>query len=109
MLLQSEAIDPGPQLQFPIQPAKCKSSWLSTTHCMCAEIRASGFSFYAVSCYFQIKDAIEEHLQHLETILHSLRGEKIVIGMDANARSTLWGSLHTDEKDAQLEALMPTI
>lgn len=41
-------------------------SQLSTSHCVCAEVQAPGFSFH-VSCYFQYSDEIERHLGHLDT------------------------------------------
>lgn len=78
-------------------------SQLSTTHCACAEVRAPGFSFYAVSCYFQYSEEIEEHLRHLAKVFRFLRGERILVGMDANARSPLWGDRKLDEKGAKLQ------
>jgi hypothetical protein len=63
---------------------------LSTAHCASAEIRASSFSFYAVSCYFQFADSISvKHLSQLEQVLGLLRGKRIIIGVDANAESPL--------------------
>lgn len=81
-------------------------SQLSTTHCVCAEVQAPGFSFYVASCYFQYSDEIEEHLRHLEKVCHSLRGKRLVIAVDANARSSLWGPQETDERGAQFEDLI---
>ncbi|CAK9834251.1 Retrovirus-related Pol polyprotein from type-1 retrotransposable element R1 (Fragment), partial [Anthophora retusa] len=81
-------------------------SQLSTAHCACVEVLAPGFSFYVVSCYFQYSDEIERHLSHLETVLRFLRGKRIILGIDANARSSLWGPQGTDERGAQFEALI---
>ena len=67
-------------------------SQLSTTHCVCAEVQAPGLSIYVVSCYFQYSDEIEGHLRHLEKVFHSLRGERLIMAVDANARLSLWGS-----------------
>lgn len=79
---------------------------LSTTHCVCAEIRAHGISFYVVSYYFQYKDKIEGHLRHLETVLRSLKGERILVTVDANARSSLWGNQGNDERGNKFEDLI---
>lgn len=81
-------------------------SQLSTTHCVCAEVQAPGFSFYVASCYFQYSDEIEEHLRHLEKVCHSLRGKRLIVAVDSNARSSLWGPQETDERGAQLEDLI---
>ena len=81
-------------------------SQLSIPHCSCAEVLAPGFMFYAVSCYFQHSDAIEKHVRHLEKILHSLRGKRRLISIDANARSSLWGPQSSDERGVQVEELI---
>ena len=59
---------------------------LSTPHCSCAEMLTLGFTFYVASCYIQQSDDIEMHLRLLERILHSLRGKRLLISIDANAR-----------------------
>lgn len=81
-------------------------SQLSTTHCVCAEVLAPGFSFYVASLYFQFSDEIEEHLRHLEVVFRSLRGKRLLVSVDANARSSLWGPQSTDDRGAQLEDLI---
>lgn len=81
-------------------------SQLSTPHCACAEVQAPGFSFYVASCYFQYSDDIEKHLKHLEMVFYSLRGKRLIVAVDANARSSLWGPQETDEKGALFEELI---
>lgn len=81
-------------------------SQLSTAHCVCAEVLAPGFSFYVVSHYFQFSDDIEEHLRHLGMVLHALRGKRVFISLDANARSSQWGRQETNERGARLERLI---
>lgn len=90
----------NPQLQL------THISQLSTTHCVCAEIQTPSISFYVVSCYFQYKDEIEIHLRHLETVLYSLRGQRFIVSVDANARSSLWGPQRTDERGNKFEDLI---
>lgn len=81
-------------------------SQLSTTHCVCAEVLAPGFSFYVVSHYFQWRDDIEEHLRHLATVLLKLRGKRVLLAVDTNASSTLWGSRVTTEEGSMVERLI---
>jgi len=69
------------------------------------EVQAPSF-FYVVSCYFQYSDEIEEHLRHLEMVFRSLRGERLIIGVDANVRSSLWDPQETDDRGAKFEALI---
>lgn len=78
-------------------------SQLSTTHCVCVEVQAPGFSFYAVSHYFQYSDDIEKHLSHLEMVLRTLRGKRVLIGTDSNARSSLWGPQATNDRGTKFE------
>lgn len=79
---------------------------ISTTHCACVEVLSPGFSFFAVSCYFQCRDDIETHLRQLDVVLHKLSGKRILVAIDANARSSLWGSPVTDGKGIKLENLI---
>jgi len=81
-------------------------SQLSNTHCVCVEVQAPSFSFYVVSCYFQYSDDIEEHLRHLEAVYHSLRGKRLLVALDANARSSLWGPQKTDGRGERLVDLI---
>ena len=81
-------------------------SQLSTTHYACAEVLAPGFSFYVASLYFQFSDEIEGHLRHLEMMFQSLRGKRLLVSVDANARSSLWGPQSTDDRGAKFEDLI---
>ncbi|CAK9834279.1 Retrovirus-related Pol polyprotein from type-1 retrotransposable element R1 (Fragment) [Anthophora retusa] len=79
---------------------------LSNTHFACAEITTAAHIFYVVSAYFQCSDHIHPYLQHLERILEELKGNKIIICIDANAKSTLWHSQITDARGEALEELI---
>ena len=78
-------------------------SQLSNSHCYSVEVLAPGFSFYVVSCYFQHRNEIEEHLRHHEIVLIALRGKRIVVSLYTNARSSLWGPESSDERGVFLE------
>ena len=47
----------------------------------------------------------EDHFRHLEKVLHSLRSERLIVAVDANAQSSLWGSHETDKRGRKFEIL----
>lgn len=78
------------------------------THCICAEITASGYQFYVISAYFQYSDNIEPYLSHLDGIIRNLRGKSIIISADANAKSHFWFSGETNDRGLLLEDFIAT-
>ncbi|CAK9816584.1 Retrovirus-related Pol polyprotein from type-1 retrotransposable element R1 (Fragment) [Anthophora quadrimaculata] len=79
---------------------------LSNTHFACAEVITATHKLYVISAYFQCSDPIEPYLKHLEYVLHELKGRKIIICIDANAKSSLWHSNQTDDRGEALEELI---
>ncbi|XP_057324640.1 uncharacterized protein LOC130667167 [Microplitis mediator] len=77
-------------------------SQLSTAHCVCAQIVGPGISLYVVLSYFQCRDEIKIDITQLEKVAQTLRGNSVLFGMDANARSIRWGP-KTNEKGEKLE------
>ena len=67
---------------------------------------APDFSFYVVSCYFQQRHEIEEHLRHLEKVLIALMGKRLLVSLEANAKSSLWGPQSSDERGVLLDELI---
>ncbi|CAH4034187.1 unnamed protein product [Pieris brassicae] len=65
---------------------------LCTSHCFVAQLGGGENTVYVVSAYFQYKDEIAPHLEHLERVLEALRGKCVVIGVDTNTHSQLWYS-----------------
>ncbi|CAK1579552.1 unnamed protein product [Parnassius mnemosyne] len=63
---------------------------LSNSHCVVCHVEKYGL--YLISAYFKYSDSIDQHLQHLETILDQLKGKRVVIGVNSNAHSPLWYS-----------------
>jgi hypothetical protein len=61
---------------------------------------------YVVSQYFPPAESIEVGIDQLEKVLRSLRGKKIIIGLDSNAKSPLWCSRTTDGRGEALEAII---
>lgn len=43
-----------------------------------------------VSAYFQYRDDIDGHLEHLGVVLDSLKGRKVIDCLDSNAHSLMW-------------------
>ena len=77
---------------------------LSNRHMVCVEVHSLAVSFYAISAYFQYSDATSKHLEHLARALRELRGSKVLICADANAKSSIWGSrLHCRARSARAE------
>lgn len=72
-------------------------SHLSSRHVVVVSVeRDGGRPLYLVSAYCQYADDIAPYLDRLGHILRELRGEAVVVGMDANARSRLWHSHECD-------------
>ncbi|CAK9813075.1 Retrovirus-related Pol polyprotein from type-1 retrotransposable element R1 (Fragment) [Anthophora plagiata] len=83
-----------------------KIGHLSDTHFTCAEVTTASNRFYLVSAYFQCSDNIQPYLDHLEYVLREVKGHKVIICVDANAKSTLWHSNSTDGRGEALEELI---
>lgn len=62
-----------------------------TSHCVCASIKQGQDEVVVVSLYCQFSDPIEPYLAQLERILIDLKGKRICIGADVNAKSSIWG------------------
>ncbi|XP_063989964.1 uncharacterized protein LOC135169158 [Diachasmimorpha longicaudata] len=82
-----------------------KLGHLCNTHFVIAELIQSNKSTYVASGYFQLCHDIDEHIDHVQKVMEQLRGKELLIAIDANARSTLWGAQKTNTKGEKLEAL----
>jgi hypothetical protein len=79
---------------------------LCTTHCVCVQIGDGETEIYMVSQYLPPTESIQVGVEQLDKVLRSLRGKKIIIGLDSNAKSPLWCSRTTDERGEALEAII---
>lgn len=61
---------------------------------------------YIVSMYCLPSFGIESGISQLSKIYGSLKGAKILVGMDANARSPLWQGSVSDERGLLLEEFL---
>ena len=83
-----------------------KLTHLCNSHFAIAEIRTANDSIYVASAYFQLSHDIERHLEYLDEVLRKLIGKKILIAIDSNAKSPLWGAKSTDTKGEKLESFI---
>lgn len=79
---------------------------LSNAYCVCIEISIGIRSVYFISAYFRFSENIDDHLQHLDSVLRQLRGRKVVLGIDSNAKSHQWYSGKVDNRGRKLEAFL---
>lgn len=76
---------------------------LCSSHVSVVEITMATKQIYLVSAYFQKRDDIEPHIESLDRVLTRLAGKEVIICIDANAKSPLWGPRNADRKGELLE------
>lgn len=76
------------------------------SHIVCAQIDDGKTKIYVVSGYFQYSKPIGPYLQKLDTIIRNLRGHKVVVCADANAKSPIWFSDDVSNEGILLENLI---
>lgn len=80
---------------------------LCSSHCVVVEVLPEGCgSFYLVSLYCQFGHDLGRYLEELRKVANALRGRRLVVSMDANAKNVWWGGVVTDERGEELEAFM---
>lgn len=77
---------------------------LCDSHCVCAYVTGAFGDLYVVSMYCQFGDPdFARYLARLARILQELKGTRVVIAADVNARSPMWGGSCHDERGEMLE------
>lgn len=80
---------------------------LSNSHCVVVELLLPRREkIYVVSMYCQFSEGMERYIYMIERIGNILKGERVIIGMDSNAHSSMWGGNYTDEKGTLLEGII---
>lgn len=79
---------------------------LCDSHCVVVEVRTSIGTIVLVNQYYQFEDPIQQHLQKTESVFRTLATMPIVMMVDLNAWSTLWGSPTTNTKGEEVQLLM---
>lgn len=80
-----------------------KLDHLSGEHMVCVQVKKRLLSTYLVCAYFQFSSDIDPYIERIREILISLRGKKIILGIDANAESSLWFSKGSNNRGRTLE------
>lgn len=75
---------------------------LTDEHFVTVRVTRGTLDVVLVSGYFQPAKDVNEMLAKLGRILDSLRGARVLVALDANSKSTLWGSPFTDPRGASL-------
>ena len=75
-------------------------------HVMCFRVIAGDLEFIVINVYCQHSEPIERFLGQMESLLSCFSAEKVLITMDANAKSEAWYSGTTDEKGTLVEEFM---
>ena len=103
-----------------IQPQNSEKAWVAAAvntnrvdvllnmgtecdHIMCFKVLIGDLEFIIINVYCQYSIPLEGFLAKLERIINSFQCEKLLITMDANAKSGLWFDKITDEKGILLE------
>lgn len=76
---------------------------LCDSHVVCIQVDNGAYSFYIVNAYFQFSHDINRYIRKLKNILSVLRGKRVVLALDANAKSALWHFGIGDERGLILE------
>jgi len=74
-----------------------------TEHLMCFQIRTQRDQIYIINVYCQFSIKIGPILNDLEKTLNILQGNRVIIQIDANAKSNWWFSEIGDERGRELE------
>ncbi|CAH2216015.1 jg23121, partial [Pararge aegeria aegeria] len=78
----------------------------TTNNIVVVKIRTSAWETTVVSYYFEPNRPIEPYLQHLGKIVKELGTRHIIVGGDANAKNTWWGSVCNDARGVDMEYML---
>lgn len=77
-----------------------------TPHVLCFQVMSEMEEFYIINVYCQFSLQIEPILSDLERIVLRLNSNRVVVTMDANAKSELWYAEETDERGRIVEEFL---
>lgn len=78
----------------------------SNKYVVCVSLRWMGKKMRVVSAYCRPSLPIGDMLNKAQQILVEARSRRVVVGMDANAGSPLWGEAVVDERGSEVEELI---
>ena len=67
------------------------------------EIIHENQKFFAASMYFDSEDQIEKYFTKMDGLMRFVKGGRIVIAVDSNARSKTWHDVKTNSRGRKLE------
>ena len=67
------------------------------------EIQQENEKYYVASIYMDYTATLDNDLKRIEKLLTFTKGEKLLIGMDSNCRSTAWHDVITNERGRMME------
>lgn len=79
---------------------------LTTNNIVVAKIATSAWEIGVVSFYLEPNQPIEPYLDQLRKVVDELGTRHTLVGGDANAKNTWWGSSITDRRGAEMEAAL---
>lgn len=88
---------------FDLSIVAIKVQHLSDSHIVCAQPDNGRSMTYIISGYFQYSHPMRTYLDRISRIVRQLKGEKIIICLDANADSPMWRSGECSEEGEALE------
>ncbi|CAH2225630.1 jg2420 [Pararge aegeria aegeria] len=85
------------------------NSKLTTTNIAVVKIKTPAWEMAVVSLYFEPNQPIEPYLDQLQEVVKSLKTQYVVLGGDANAWNTWWGSKKTDKRGEEMHGALEEI
>lgn len=79
---------------------------IESEHIMCFQVITDCDNFYIINVYCQYSLEISPIITEIEYILDKLKGNRIILTMDANAKSNLWFAGRADERGKELEEII---
>lgn len=71
--------------------------------CVSVQLERGEMTLKAVSLYCRPSEGIDGHLRKVMEIVRKIKGKRVVIGEDFNARSRMWWSGRTDMRGEKVE------
>lgn len=83
-----------------------KMDHLSDSHIVCTQLDCGGTKTYLLSGYFQFSHPIDSYLERIGQIMRQFHVNKVIIWLDANAKSPSWYSVELSDEGEELENLI---
>ena len=78
-------------------------SKVESEHTMCLGVQIGNVYFYVINVYYQFSLPVEKFIAEIKKVLSVIDSNKVIICMDANARSIVWFCKETDRRGRIME------